>query len=73
MPEMIISIVIALTWYSYLRIDAMTEGLGSNRTSRDHSNNCIIEISQNTDWSPGDVRRLVDTQTPVKDHQLLLI
>ena len=32
----------------------------------------IIEISQNTEKSPGDLKRLVFTQTPVKDHQLKL-
>ena len=35
--------------------------------------NYIIENSQNTEKSPGDVRRLPVTQTPVKDHQLTLM
>ena len=35
---------------------------------QDHPNYCIIEISQNTEKSPGDLRGLVVTQTPVKDH-----
>ena len=46
----------------------MTGGLGSKRTSEDHLNNCIIKIGQNPEMSPGDLRRLVVTQTPVKDH-----
>ena len=29
-------------------------GLGNKRTSRDHTNYCIIEIGQNTEKSPGD-------------------
>ena len=33
------------------------------RTSRDHSDNSIIKISQNTEKSPGDLRLAV-TQTP---------
>ena len=33
----------------------------------------IIEISQNTEKSPGDLRRFAVTQTPVKDHQLMLM
>ena len=37
--------------------------------SRDHPNYSIIEISQNTEKSPGDLRRLVVTQTPAKDQQ----
>ena len=31
----------------------------------------IIEISQNTEKSPGDLKRLVITQTPVENHQLM--
>ena len=46
-----------------------TGGLGSWRTSGDHPNYVIIENSQNTEKSPGDLRRLAATQTPVKDHQ----
>ena len=43
------------------------------RTSGNHANYCIIEIGQNTEKSPGDLRRLAITQTPVKDHLLTLI
>ena len=32
----------------------------------DCQNNSIIEIGQNTDKSPGDLRRLAVAQTPVK-------
>ena len=39
----------------------------------DHPNYSIIEVSQNTEKSPGDLRRLAITQTPVKDHQLMLV
>ena len=49
------------------------KGLGNKRTSRDHPNYCIIEIGQNTEESPGDLRRFAVTQTPEKDHQLTLI
>ncbi len=38
--------------------------LDLNWTSGDHPNYCIIEIDQNTEKIPGDLRRLV-TQTPV--------
>ena len=44
--------------------------LGSWRTSGDHQNYYIIENGQNTEKSPGDLRRLAVTQTPVKNHQL---
>ena len=36
-------------------------------------NNRIIENSQNTEKSPGDLRRLAVIQTPVKNHQLTLM
>ena len=38
-----------------------------------HPSNSIIENGQNTEKSPGDLRRLAVTQSPVKDHQLTLI
>ena len=45
-----------------------TGGLRNNRTGRDCLNYCIIEIGQNTEKSPGDLRKLPVTQTPVKDY-----
>ena len=44
--------------YSYQRINTWTGGLGNKRTSGDHSNNSIVEISQNTKKSPGDLLSL---------------
>ena len=41
--------------------------------SGDHPNNSIVENGQNTEKSPGDLRRLAVTQTSVRDHQLTLI
>ena len=38
--------------------------------SENHPNDNIIENSQNTEKSPGDLRRLAVTQTPLKDYQL---
>ena len=46
--------------------------LGSRWTSGDHPNDNIIENGQNTEKSPGDLRKLAVTQTPVKDQQLML-
>ena len=54
----------------------LLKGLGGHeswRTSGDHPNNRIIEDGQNTEKSPGDLRRLAVTQTPVKNHQLTLM
>ena len=38
--------------------------LGNKRTSRDHQNNSIIKIGQNTEKSPGDLRKHAAAQTP---------
>ena len=48
-------------------------GLGSWRTGRDYPNDGIAKKSQNPETSPGDLRRLAVTQTPVKNHQLILM
>ena len=60
-------------WYCHQRIIKGTGGLGSWQTTGDHPNCSIIENEQNTEKSPGDLRRLAATQTPVKDHQLMLM
>ena len=54
------------SWYSHQRINKGTGGLGNKKTSGEHPNYCIIDISQNTEKSHGDLRRLAVTQTPVK-------
>ena len=50
-----------------------TGRLGNRRTSGDHPSYNIVEIGQNTEKNPGDLRRPVVTQIPVKDHQLKLM
>ena len=50
-----------------------TGRFGSWRTSGDHLNYSIIENGQNTEKSPGDLRRLAVSQNPVKDHLLKLM
>ena len=45
-------------WYSHQRIIKGTGGLGNKRTSGDHPNYYIIEISQNTEKSQGDLLSL---------------
>ena len=59
--------------YSHQRIIKGTGGIGLRRTSGDHPNCSIVENSQNTEKSSGDLKRLAETQTPVKGHQLTLI
>ena len=55
------------------RISTRSGGLGNYRTGGDHQNYCIIEIGENTEKSPGDLRRLVVIQTLVRNHQLMLV
>ena len=45
---------------------------GNMTTSRDHPNHSIVDIGQNTK-SPGELRRFAVTQTPVRNHQLMLM
>ena len=42
-------------------------------TSGDYPNYSIIKFNQNTEKSPGDMKRLAVTQTPVEIHQLMLM
>ena len=50
-------------WYNHQRNIKGTEGLGNKRTSGDHPNYYIIENGENTEKSPGDLRRLAVTQS----------
>ena len=54
-------------WYHHERIIKGTGGLGGIRTSENHPNNNIMENGQNTEKSPGDLRRLAVTENPVKN------
>ena len=58
---------------SHQRIVTGTEGLEDKRSIGDHLNYRIIKIGQNTEKSPGDLRRLAVTQTSVEIHQLMLV
>ena len=58
---------------SHQRIGTGTRELRKNRMSGDYLNYTLVKISQNAAESPGDLRELAVTQTPVKDHQLTLM
>ena len=58
------------SWYSHQRINKGTGGLGNKRRLIIIK---IIEIGQNTEKSPGDLRKLAVTPTPVKNHQPTLM
>ena len=48
-------------------------GLGSWPKGRNYPNDNIAEDGQNTETSPGDLRRLAVIQTPVRNRQLILM
>ena len=56
-------------WYSHQRIRTETGGLENKRTNGDGLHYNIAEISHK---SPGNLRRLAVTQTPVGNHLLML-
>ena len=58
------------SWYSHKRISTGIGRLGNKRTSGDHPKYDIIRVSQNTEKSPGDLRRLTVIQTPLENHRL---
>ncbi len=66
-------VTIVPIWHSNKRIIKRPGGLGSWRAGRDYPNDSIVEDGQNTETSPGDLRRLAVIQTPVKNHQLTLM
>ena len=57
------------SWYSHQSINKETGRLGNKRTRGDHLFYYIIENGQNTEKCPGDLRRLVVTQTSMKNYQ----
>ena len=54
-------------------MNALGTVIVNKRTIRDHLNYSIIWISQNTEKSPGDLRWLAVTQTPVRNLELTLV
>ena len=57
--------------YSHQRIGTGTGRLRDKRMSEGHPNYCIVEIVQNTEKSPGDLRWLAVSQIQVENHQLM--
>ena len=63
-------------WYtldSSQKISTRTEKIENKMTSRNNSDQSIIEIHKNSKKSPGELRRLFVTQTPVRNYQLTLV
>ena len=59
--------------YNHKMIGKGTGGIGNKNTSVDHPNYIIRKIGQNTEKSPGDLRRFAATHTTVEDIQLMLV
>ena len=61
------------TWDGLQRLRKGTERVENRETNRDHPDYSIVEITQNTEKSPGDLWILAVTQTLTKDHQLTTV
>ena len=60
-------------WCTWNNSQRLGKRLRNQKISGDHLDYSIIKIAQNTGKSPGDLRRLPVTQSPVEDHQLTLV
>ena len=61
------------SWNNSQKIGKGTGRFEDKRTSGDHPDYSIIKIGQNTEKSPGDLRKLAVSQTLVESHQLILV
>ena len=61
------------TRYSHHGISTGTGGLENKRTTGDHPNYGIVEIGQNTEKSPGDLRRLAGVKTSQMSIIIIII
>ena len=61
------------TWNVSQRLRKKTGRMRNWRMNGDHPYYSIVEVGQNTEKSPVDLRRLAIAQTQVKDHRLMLM
>ena len=61
------------TWNNPRTIGKGTGRLRNKKTNKHHPDHSIAKIGQNTEKSPGDLRKIAVTQTPVKNNQLILV
>ena len=61
------------TWDNAPKIGNGTGRRRNERTRKDHPDYRIIKIGENTEKSPGDLRRLAVTQAQGRNHQLTLV
>ena len=50
----------------------MTYRNGNQKKTRDHLDDSIVKINQNTEKIHGDLKIIAVIQTPLNDHQLIL-
>ena len=60
-------------WNSCEKLRKRAGRVGNRGTNRDYPNYIIVEVDQNTEKSPGDLMKLIITQTLVICFVLLLI
>ena len=72
MKVTVVPIIIAALCTVTKRFGKSTKGIRNHRTSGGNPNYNNAEIGENTGKSPGDLRRLVVTQIPVKDRLTLM-
>ena len=60
------------TWNDPQKLETGTGRDRNMRTSRDYLNYCI-KIEQDTEKNPRDLKRLIVTQNPLKNHQITLV
>ena len=61
------------SWYRHQRIVTRTGGCEDKGNREDHLNYSVIKIGQNPKKSLGVLRRLAVTQTPLRNHWLMLV
>ena len=61
------------TWNNPQRIYKGTGRFGNKKTIGDHQDYSIVEIGQNIEKNPWELRRIIVIQTPVRNHQLTLL
>ena len=64
---------IRCSWNGPPRLGKEAKRVGNRKMNRDHPSYSMTKIGQNTEKSPGNVRGLAITQTPLKDHHQTLV
>ena len=72
MRETVIPVVVGALGTFPKSLEKILKEVGNQKKNRSNLDQSIVKIKQNTEKSPGDVRKFVVTQTPVKVHQLKL-